>query len=287
MPITIASGPDWATIMTAFGTVGAVIAAVGIAIGSSFATKKLVADERVEADRRLREQLEHSDEQLRKQQQHSDQQLQEERTAADERLQKQLHEAEKLEQRSQAAAVEVLAFFSAKPGENVISDPQNPSGVPVVIVVNRGKYAITDLDARLSPDGRIVTAFSMRQNLVSMRQNAVDPAVLPQHWTRDVLGRLGEVYLGTIAPGAAMRFEDDAVLVSTLRTSYPIIRWRDHWQGCWEYNKGQVYPCDVQSEWLPQRPEPPVDDDVVAKRRSSASLRSRPVPSRGPSRPEH
>ncbi|MGP8001138.1 MAG: hypothetical protein ACLPKI_28020 [Streptosporangiaceae bacterium] len=207
MPTTIASGPDWATVMTAFGTVGAVIAAVGIAIWSSLATKS--------------------------------------------QLRKQRDEAQKLEQRSQAAAVEVLAFRT-KPGENVNSDPRGPSGLPVVIVVNRAKYAITDLDVRLSPDGRHVIPFS--SDRPSMRQNAIEPANLPPHWTEDARGNLGEVYSDTIAPGAAIRFKGAPMLVSVLETSYPIARWRDHWGDCWEYNKGSVYKSTPQADWLPQSP---------------------------------
>ena len=201
MPITIDSGPEWATVMTAFGTVGAVIAAVGIAIWSSL--------------------------QLRKQQKR----------------------AEKIERRSQAAAVEVLAFRT-KPGKNVISNRKNPSGRPVVIVVNRGKYAITDLDVRLSPDGQSVIAFP--GSGISIREHQVDPAALPANWTKDSVGRLGEVYSDTIAPGAATRFEGDPQPVSVLRTSYPIARWRDRWGNCWEYNKGRVFPFDMQADWLAQ-----------------------------------
>lgn len=213
MSTTIASGPDWATVMTAFGTVGAVIVAVGIAIWSSLATKS--------------------------------------------QLQKQRDEAQKLEQRSQAAAVEVLAFRT-EPGENVNSDPLDPSGLPVVIVVNRGKYAITDLDVRLSPDGGRVIAFSPDQ--ASMRQNAVDPAILPPHWTEDALGNLAAVYSDTIAPGAAIRFKGDPMLVSVLEASYPIARWRDHWGDCWEYNKGSVYKSNMQADWLSQSAEATGED---------------------------
>jgi len=75
MVITSVPGPDWATTMTAFGTVGAVIAAVGIAIWSARSTNARIATERVEADRRLREQFSHSDEQLSRRQEHSDDQL--------------------------------------------------------------------------------------------------------------------------------------------------------------------------------------------------------------------
>jgi hypothetical protein len=55
-------------------------------------------------------------------------------------------------------------------------------------------------------------------------QNLVHPGVLPTHWTKDVIGALGEVYGDTIAPGAAMRFEGDDMPVSTLRASFPIVR---------------------------------------------------------------
>jgi hypothetical protein len=75
MVITSVPRPDWATIMTAFGTVGAVIGAVGIAIWSARSTNARIATERVEADRRLREQFSHSDDQLRQQQENNERQL--------------------------------------------------------------------------------------------------------------------------------------------------------------------------------------------------------------------
>jgi hypothetical protein len=60
--------------MTAFGTVGAMIAAVGIAIWSARSTNAQIATERVEADRRLRGQFSHSDDQLRQQQENNERQ---------------------------------------------------------------------------------------------------------------------------------------------------------------------------------------------------------------------
>jgi hypothetical protein len=253
MPITIVSGPDWATIMTAFGTVGAVIAAVWIALASSRKTSKLVREERAQADRRLAQQLDHSDGQLRAQlehsalllsdqQEHSDRQLAEQVTSADDRLQQQFFKADELEQRGQAAAVEVIGY-RLPPGPDIIDDPQNPSGRPAVIVINKGKYAITNLAVRLSPDGRSIVELWRGQHLV-------DPAALPPFWAKDMIGLLGEVYGGTIAPGAAMRFEGDDLLVSILRTSYPIVRWLDRWEECWEHSRGQVYPSDMQADWI-------------------------------------
>lgn len=265
MVITSLPGPDWATIMTAFGTVGAVIAAVGIAIWSGRTTNTRVAAERTEADRRLREQLDHSDqqlaqeraaaderlreqldhsdEQLRLQQEHSDQQLAQERAAADERLRKQFAQAEQLEQRGEAAAVMVIGARMPA-GEGVVSEPRDPAERPVIIVINNGKYAITSIAVRLSPDGRSVVGLGKRETLR-------DLSVLPQPWTSDLIGMLGDVYLGTITPGAAMQFVGDPLLSTVLRTSYPIVRWIDRWDECWEHKQGQTYPTDRNAEWRP------------------------------------
>jgi hypothetical protein len=54
-----------------------------------------------------------------------------------------------------------------------------------------------------------------------------------------------------------MRFEGDPLLVSVLRTSYPIARLRDRWGDCWECNKGTVYPSNMQADWLSQSPRVP------------------------------
>lgn len=48
------SGPDWATIMTAFGTVGAVVAAVGIAIWSNKVTNDRIIMDRTLANEQAR-----------------------------------------------------------------------------------------------------------------------------------------------------------------------------------------------------------------------------------------
>jgi hypothetical protein len=245
MPITIISGPDWATIMTAFGTVGAVIAAVWIAVASSTKTNRLVEAERKEADRRLREQLDHSDEQLRKQQEHSDLQLEAERAAADERLQKQFYTAQQSDQRSQAAAVEVLGMITAPDGE--AASHTSSSAVPLVVVTNKGKYAITNLAAVLSPDGKSTVDFSLRRNLADLRDlpNDLDKLAVEQ-----VIGWLGEVYLGTIAPGMIMALAGDARPIQELKASFPIVRWIDHWGDCWEYRKGRVSPSAMNDPWL-------------------------------------
>lgn len=236
MPVYIASRPDWATIMTAFGTVAAVIAAAWIAIASSRKTTKLVAKERIEADRRLNRQLEHSDEQLR--QQHEE---------ADKRLLEQFVRTDELEQRSEAAAVEVIGY-RLKSGVRDLPESQNPSGRPAVLVINKGKYAITNLAVRLSPDGRSIIELWRSKNLV-------DLSAVPNHWTEDVTGLLGDVYGGTIAPGGAMRFEGEEMAGDVLRTAFAIVRWNDRWEATWEHRKGQVYQTHMQADWISPAPD--------------------------------
>lgn len=86
---------------------------------------------------------------------------------------------------------------------------------------------------------------------MSNRVPLIDLSVLPDSWIKDVTGWLGEVYLGTIAPGAAMRFVGDDLLVSVLRTSFPIVRWIDLWGQCWEHTEGEIYQIGVNAEWRP------------------------------------
>jgi hypothetical protein len=237
MPVVIVSGPDWATIMTAFGTVGAVIAAVWIAVASGRSARTTAADERTR-------QFEHSDRQLLEQRTHSDLQLETERNAADARLQQQFEQAERLEQQSQAGAIVVIDCEMAaetRPGANPGADPR--AGRPAVLIVNRSKYAITGLTARLSPDGHSVTDLRGTRRLG-------DLDVFPEHWTEGITGMLGGAYGGTLAPGAAVRFEGDNMPESVLRTAFVVVRWIDYWEACWEFRDGQVYLSDMTADWL-------------------------------------
>lgn len=270
MPVDLASGAvwplvlNWASVATAVGTVGAVIAAVWIAVSSGRQTRKIVQRQFIHSDEQrrlqqehsdrqlreqwaysddhLRDQQKHNDEQLKKQRQHSDKQLKEEQDAANERLQEQFRRADDLERSSEAAAVQVIGYRLVF-DESKAADPQNPSAIPEVLVINRGKYAITDLAVRLSPDG---------QSVVELRksQNMTDIGTVPSYWSKEVIGNLGEVYGGTIPPGAGMRFEGDEMLDSVLRESFPIVRWRDRWGRTWEYRKGETYTTLLGWPWI-------------------------------------
>src|SRR6266699_2148258 len=52
---SVAAGPDWATIMTAIGTVAVAVVAVGVALFAEWRADKRLAAERAHSDERLRE----------------------------------------------------------------------------------------------------------------------------------------------------------------------------------------------------------------------------------------
>lgn len=68
--------------MTAFGTVGAVVAALFIAVWADWRTGRRLQQEREEADRRLRREQEHTDRQLQEERELSDVRLMQERQIA-------------------------------------------------------------------------------------------------------------------------------------------------------------------------------------------------------------
>lgn len=127
--IVISGGPDWASIMTAFGTVGAVAAALGIAISSERRT-----------DTRLTAQREHSDRQLR-----------EERDRADARLQAERDTARAREQLAEAYAVQVTVAADRREVsrlDNPWVDAGDWQEAPAAVVVNEGRYTITGIETR-------------------------------------------------------------------------------------------------------------------------------------------
>ncbi len=122
----IPGGPDWASIMTAFGTVAA---ALGIAIWSEQRT-----DTRLTAER-----------------EHSDQQLREERDRADARLQAERDTARAREQLAEAYAVQVTVAASRREVsrlDNPWVDAGDWQEAPAAVVVNGGYYTITGIEAR-------------------------------------------------------------------------------------------------------------------------------------------
>jgi hypothetical protein len=177
----IASEPDWASIMTAIGTAALAVVTVGVIIATIVITKqdrqrsdkqladaqirhdKEVAEERALADKRLAEQLAHSDAELADERAHSAAQLQEERQRS--------HD---VEQRGEASAILVTP---AKIPANLADPAGEAEERPVAVVINNGRFTITNLDARFARN-------SVLYQCQQMEYYSAYPA-LPRSWYLD------------------------------------------------------------------------------------------------------
>lgn len=248
---TIASGPDWASIMTAIGTVALAAVTVGAIIATIVITKqdrqrgdkqladaqirhdKEVAEERALSDKRLASQLAHSDVQLADERAHSAAQLQEERQRS--------HDAE---QRGEAFAVlvtpaKIPANF-ADPAES--AETGEPKVRPVAVVINNGRFTITNLDARFA---RNATQYPCQQ----MEYYSAYPT-LPQEL---VSGLVADPAINMLPPGfAGVRFIGDSMTAQELHGINPIVRWTDRWGTQWEHKLGQVRPIAAEEPWEPR-----------------------------------
>jgi hypothetical protein len=239
VPITSA-GPSWTDIMTAFGTVGAVVAALSIAVWSD-----------VRTGQRLRMERQAADERLRLEQDHSDAQLAEERQLADARLQAERESARDREQLAEAYAVQVL---TAVPEDKEVSG--SAMAKVLAIVVNHGRYAISDLEAQLhveTPGNTELVGFVSRERIPG--REAIDPVLLGPVIMRQGLDSIRPA--GMLAPSnltpwdRGVRFESDAMTAATLQRCYPIARWTDRWGTRWEYRLGQARQIARDEPWVP------------------------------------
>lgn len=112
-----------------------------------------------------------------------------------------------------------------------------------MLVTNNGRYTIMRVQAYFSPDG---------QSIVPAPDTQPMPvAGTTQPFMTDILGSIGGAYRGVLPPGRPMQFVGDTRLGSDLRSTYPVLRWTDHWNQRWEYKQGQVNRIDESDPWKP------------------------------------
>jgi hypothetical protein len=255
-----AAAPDWASIMTAFGTVAVAIVAAGVAVwleprrtnaAQTRADQQLAeerarhdketAEERALAAERLALQLAHSDAQLADERRHSAAQLQAERQLAQDR-----------EQLAEAYAVQVSgAARRWQDGElpvttfsGLVDDDSGLEFSPVAIVVNHSDYVITQIDARFClSDSTMIDAREADwagtplEGFAAELTIGLEPlAPLPR-----------EHVLTPTEPG--VRFEGDPVRPSLVASAYPLVRWTDRWGTRWEHRKGKVRQVTEGEDW--------------------------------------
>jgi hypothetical protein len=218
--------------MTAFGTVGAVITAVGIALWAEWRTARRIREERARSDRLLQEERGHGRAQI-----------EEERRITLGR-----------EQLAEAYAVQVINARASARAAHGRDDPADPLTRPAAVVVNRGHYAITKVDARFSngeSSQRVVETrhlsalIRLPKELRGLNQElqGSDEEFIP--WPDD----FNVVSLVPRDPG--LQLIGPALQTSRSLYMYPLVRWTDRWGTRWEHRRGEVRQvCDDQ-EWTP------------------------------------
>jgi hypothetical protein len=222
--------------MTAFGTVGAVIAAVSIALWTEWRSGK-----------RLKAEQEHSDKMLAEERQRSSAALEDERAYGRAQLEEEPRLAVEREQFAEAYAVQV-AFGERDPGQGKpdVQGRRTPSEVRelAVVVVNRGPSAITRIEARFCLGNSMVDP---RRGVRLSGSQTLDPLLLPSFEVsaeRSLRGLLTPWDMG-------MRFESDGIHERELAGWYPLVRWTDRWGTRWEHKRGVVRTVREDEPWEP------------------------------------
>jgi hypothetical protein len=180
--------------MTAFGTVGAVVAALGIALWADWRTGQRLAAEQARSAAQLAEEWALSAAQV-----------EEERRIARER-----------EQLTEAYQVQVVFGDAQAPGQ----DPEMK--ILAAFIVNRGRYTITRVEVQFSPDGASLLSHHRRRRVSSA-------GVLPSQLTGEGWALKAEERVpGVLTPwDAGVRVESDDVHERQLKSPYPVVRWVD------------------------------------------------------------
>jgi hypothetical protein len=215
------SGPDWATIMTAIGTVAVAVVAVGVALFAEWRADKRLANERA-----------HSDEQLREERAHSAAQIAEERHIAQER-----------EQFAEAYAVQVTLMRSGVHGEG-----EDAAQRLIVAIVNHGVQTITRIEVRFSPDGASVIP-ARKQERLTVDLNLPPGGRVAARFVASAEARTFSDRLTAWDTG--MTAETDPIGEQRLTDPRVIVRWTDRWGTRWEHKRGEVRQIRDGEQWLP------------------------------------
>ena len=221
--------------MTAFGTVGAVIAAVGIALWAEWRSGKRLRAEQGRSDRQLKEEHERSDRLLAQEREHGRAEIEEERRIARER-----------EQLTEAYQVQVVLGEHSTGGKpNQFGDLEGSIKQLAVMVVNHGSFTITKVEAQFCYDG-VKLGFPQRSKRLTGFGQVRER--LRKGWSPSAEHALD----GVLTPrDAGVRFESYQVPAGELGNPYPLVRWTDRWGTRWEHRRGEVREVPDDQEWAP------------------------------------
>jgi hypothetical protein len=223
--IAASGGPGWTDILTAVGTVGAVIAAVGIALWSERRSDRRLREEHRRTDLMLAQQREREKAAVEDERAHGRAQIDEERRLALDR-----------EQRTEAYRVQVVpAYKSVGGAPDGYGDPGGSVRRLAAMVVNHGNYTITRVRAHF--------VFSERTGPVEPQRSEYLPgfADLPRALRGEWAASPAYAMQDVLTPrGTAIRFESAPVPDRALEDPYPVVCWTDRWGTRWEHMRGEV-----------------------------------------------
>ena len=229
-----AGGPGVIDILTAIGTVGAVVAAVGIALWTDWRAGRRIRDEREHSEKVLRDEREHAAAAIEGERAHGRKLLEEERQFALER-----------EQFAQAYAVQVL--LAQLPGKHVTDAATGePLGTRQLLagIVNRSAYTVTRIELRFCLGTSTMVSHREIKQLPSPRT----PEALrtgPWPCPDSTMG-------GVLTPfDGGLQFETEYIPERDLEEPYALARWTDHWGTRWEHKRGVVRIIRDDEPWEP------------------------------------
>lgn len=241
--------PLWPAEWTAVGTVALAAVTVAVIITTILITRQ----ERKRADQRLADERARHDQEIAEERAAADKRLADEIKAADERLKAQQEQSEEQfrtaqwrtterEQYTEAYAVQVtMGEAGASPGpENQYGDPgADTEKILAAMVVNRGRYTITQVSVVFCPDGvtQVLPLRAVGLAGFARLSEGVRGEFRPlRDSTRNV---------DTLAPwDDGIRFETNEISLSHIAGPYVIVRWTDRWGTRWEHNKDIVRPLE-------------------------------------------
>lgn len=247
MTLVPAGGPSWTDILTAIGTVGAVIVALGIALFADWRAGKRIKDEHDRSDRLLREERERAAAELAGQREHERIALDDERAYSRQQLEEERRLALEREQIAEAYLVQV-GFGERDPGQGAPNAQGRRAPTEIrelaVMVVNRGRYTITRVEAQFAM-GNALTPHNEYTRLSGAE-------TLPQELRKSFDTSIERPLRGVLAPwDTGIRFETDGIHGRQIAGWYPIVRWADRWGTHWEHKKGVVRQIRDDEPWAP------------------------------------
>jgi hypothetical protein len=232
--VAAAGGPGVTDILTAIGTVGAVVAAVGIAVWTGRQSRELVRDERKRAAAALAEQREHERAAVADEREHGRKLLEEERRLALER-----------EQLAQAYAVQVL--LAQLPGKDVtdaVTADRLATRQLLAGVVNRSAYTVTRIEVRFCLGTSTMVS---HREVLQLPSPSTPEALRTGPWPCP-----DPAMRGILTPfDGGLQFETEYMPERDLAEPYALARWTDHWDTRWEHKRGVVRQIGEDEPWKP------------------------------------